>query len=286
MGIQELLQEARELESREKYKDAAIIYQKVFDRDQGDTLVAARLLIIYRKLKEYLKELAVIDDALANFRQREKAIQQKWIKDHPKAAGIGRSMLRQMEKGGDEASALGADPKVGVWLKRRALITRKIKGYKEPAGKRKKVTMPMSSAEQTNKTPFSSPKKTQRQNPPAQKSHPVKVNEPRQAPIRDIHPSLFIISLTYWVQLEKIDAAMPGHIAYLHRHYKKGDFLVSGRKVPRTGGIIIARGADRMTIEKIVKEDPFVKKGLAGVDIMEFSASQVGKNSNLGIKKG
>lgn len=269
MGIQELLQQARDLENRKKYKDAAIMYQKIFDRDHGDVLVAARLLIIYRKLKEYPKELAVIDAALANFRQREKTIQQKWIKDHPKAAGIGRSMLRQMEKGGDETFTLGADPKAGAWLKRRALIIPKIKGYKKSA-------------------PVSSPKKIQikKEKPPAQKLQPVKVEKPHQAPIRDIHPSLFIISLTYWVQLEKIDAAMPAHMAYLHRHYEAGDFLVSGRKVPRTGGIIIARAADRMTIEKIVKEDPFVKKELAGVDIIEFSTSQVGKNINLGIKKG
>ena len=69
-------------------------------------------------------------------------------------------------------------------------------------------------------------------------------------------------------------AAMRPHMAYLNKHYAAGQFLVSGRKVPREGGVILAVGESREQIEAIVKEDPFVSRGLADYRIIEFRESQ------------
>jgi uncharacterized protein YciI len=89
---------------------------------------------------------------------------------------------------------------------------------------------------------------------------------------------MFIISLTYKAPLEDIDAAMKEHISYLKKYYEEGKFLLSGRKVPRKGGIIIATAKNKIEVRKIAKEDPFYKKGLAGFTITEFNASQVNDN--------
>ena len=85
---------------------------------------------------------------------------------------------------------------------------------------------------------------------------------------------MFIIELTYTVDLAEIDAAMKSHVAWLDRHYKDGAFVASGRKVPRDGGIILATAPDRATVEAIVAEDPFVARGLAEARVIEFRASQ------------
>jgi uncharacterized protein YciI len=85
---------------------------------------------------------------------------------------------------------------------------------------------------------------------------------------------VFVIELVYKVDLAQIDAAMKAHVTWLNKHYAAGTFLVSGRKVPRDGGIIIAAGHDREQIEAIVREDPFVAGGLADVRLVEFRASQ------------
>jgi YCII-related domain len=61
---------------------------------------------------------------------------------------------------------------------------------------------------------------------------------------------------------------------FLNKYYAAGNFLVSGRKIPRDGGIILAVGKTRQQIEAIVKEDPFHKHGLADFRIIEFRASQ------------
>ncbi len=85
---------------------------------------------------------------------------------------------------------------------------------------------------------------------------------------------MFVIELIYKAELAQIDAAMKLHVAWLDRHYAAGTFLVSGRKVPRDGGVILASGVDRARLEAIVGEDPFVARGLADYRLIEFRASQ------------
>jgi uncharacterized protein YciI len=89
---------------------------------------------------------------------------------------------------------------------------------------------------------------------------------------------MFVIELTYKVPLTQIDAMMKEHVAFLDRHYAAGTFLLSGRKLPRDGGIIIAIGSDRARVEAIMAEDPFVSSGGADVRVIEFRASQRAKD--------
>jgi len=85
---------------------------------------------------------------------------------------------------------------------------------------------------------------------------------------------MFVIDLSYKVDLGEIDANMRAHVAFLKKYYAAGRFLVSGRKVPRDGGIILAVGESREQIEAIVREDPFVARGLADFRVIEFRDSQ------------
>jgi uncharacterized protein YciI len=85
---------------------------------------------------------------------------------------------------------------------------------------------------------------------------------------------MFVIELTYKADLIEIDAHMSAHVAFLNKHYAAGHFVVSGRKIPRDGGIILAVGKDRAEIEAIVEEDPFHQHHLAEFRIIEFRASQ------------
>jgi uncharacterized protein YciI len=86
--------------------------------------------------------------------------------------------------------------------------------------------------------------------------------------------TMFIIELIYKAPLTDIDAHMAAHVVFLKKYYTSGNFLVSGRKIPRDGGIIVAVGKNRQQIEAIVKEDPFYQHELADFRIIEFRASQ------------
>jgi uncharacterized protein YciI len=85
---------------------------------------------------------------------------------------------------------------------------------------------------------------------------------------------MFVIELNYKADLAAIDAHMAAHVKFLKKYYASGHFLVSGRKIPRDGGIILAVGRDREEIEAIAREDPFYARGLADVRVVEFRASQ------------
>ena len=85
---------------------------------------------------------------------------------------------------------------------------------------------------------------------------------------------MFIIELIYKVDLARIDAHMAAHVRFLKKYYAASNFLISGRKIPRDGGIILAVAESRSQIEAIVAEDPFHAHDLADFRIIEFRASQ------------
>ena len=86
--------------------------------------------------------------------------------------------------------------------------------------------------------------------------------------------SLFVVELIYTAPLADIDAAMTAHMRFIRKHYASGHFLVSGRKIPRDGGIILAVAGSREEIEAIMREDPFCARGLAEPRVIQFRASQ------------
>ena len=85
---------------------------------------------------------------------------------------------------------------------------------------------------------------------------------------------MFVIELVYKADLKEIDAHMTAHVRFLKKYYADGTFLVSGRKIPRDGGIILAAGKSKAQIEALIEEDPFHKHGLADFRVIEFRASQ------------
>jgi len=89
---------------------------------------------------------------------------------------------------------------------------------------------------------------------------------------------MFVIELVYKADLSDIDAHMKAHVAFLKKYYAAGIFLVSGRKIPRDGGVILAVAESREQLEAIVREDPFHVHGLAEFRVIEFRASQHAKD--------
>lgn len=92
---------------------------------------------------------------------------------------------------------------------------------------------------------------------------------------------MFIINLTYKVDLDLVNHHLDDHISYLEYHYSKGHFHVSGRKIPRTGGIILSTLKDKTLLLDILEKDPFKIHNLADYSIIEFEPSKTGKDFNF-----
>ncbi|PWE57241.1 GTP cyclohydrolase [Metarhizobium album] len=85
---------------------------------------------------------------------------------------------------------------------------------------------------------------------------------------------MLILSLTYIKSTQEADVHMQPHLAWVKEGYDKGWFLASGRKIPRTGGVILAVG-DRTAIEAFVAEDPFTIHGICTYEITEVALTTV-----------
>ena len=92
---------------------------------------------------------------------------------------------------------------------------------------------------------------------------------------------LFLILLDYLRPLPEIDRHLEEHRAFLTRHYAAGHFLLSGRKEPRTGGVIVAWATTRDDIARWIAEDPFHREGLASYEIIAWEATMAAPGFSL-----
>lgn len=81
---------------------------------------------------------------------------------------------------------------------------------------------------------------------------------------------MFVISLEYLVPLEQVEQHLDAHRTFLEQCYEDNIFIVSGRKNPRTGGIIISSMTDKKQLMKILAEDPFCQYNIAKYEVIEF----------------
>lgn len=84
--------------------------------------------------------------------------------------------------------------------------------------------------------------------------------------------TLYLILLTYVRPAEEVAAHVEEHRAYLRRHYAEGHFIVSGPRVPSTGGVVLARAASEDDARALIRDDPFSQLGIAEYQLIAFDA--------------
>ncbi|PTN09386.1 YciI family protein [Mangrovibacterium marinum] len=86
---------------------------------------------------------------------------------------------------------------------------------------------------------------------------------------------LFLITIEYKVELAQVEPYFEPHIAFVKRYVEAGNFLLTGKKIPRTGGLILAQVESREKLITLLNEDPFMELDLADFEITEIQLSQV-----------
>ncbi|WP_316429697.1 YciI family protein [Klebsiella oxytoca] len=85
--------------------------------------------------------------------------------------------------------------------------------------------------------------------------------------------TIAVVVLTYVKPLEEVDAQLAAHVEWLKQGYAEGIFLASGRTIPRSGGVILAKGDDMAALQNRLSLDPFQQSGVAKADIIPFEAT-------------
>ena len=81
---------------------------------------------------------------------------------------------------------------------------------------------------------------------------------------------MLIVDLNYTKPMSEVEKHLAAHRQFLSEHYDRGNFLASGPKDPRTGGIIVAL-VDEQTMKGIIQQDPFYQNQVAEYHITVFS---------------
>ncbi|WP_427005721.1 YciI family protein [Pseudarthrobacter sp. H2] len=85
---------------------------------------------------------------------------------------------------------------------------------------------------------------------------------------------MYVVSLTYKVPEEIVDFHLPAHVIWLQDAFDEGVFMVAGRKIPRTGALLLSN-AERDILDTALSKDPFYVNGVADFEVMEFHANRV-----------
>lgn len=85
---------------------------------------------------------------------------------------------------------------------------------------------------------------------------------------------MFAIVLKFSTNKSAAPKHMQGHNAWLRRGFDDQVFLTSGSLASKGGGVVLAHGEDAQSIERRVREDPFVVHDVVSATVLEFSPTK------------
>lgn len=85
---------------------------------------------------------------------------------------------------------------------------------------------------------------------------------------------MYLLILSYKKGLDAVEKYLDLHKVYLDKYYQLGNFIASGRRNPRVGGVIISKANSIDEVQAIIREDPFHKFEIADYEIIEFEPSK------------
>ena len=129
----DLIEKGRSLEQSGQFTAAAVLYERIMKVNPNDREAIKRLLMMYRRLKDFYKELSTIERALRSVADKNRAARGNWLAKNPQAAKVGQAILRSL--GGEQVTAYGNDSFVQQLLKRKDLLDRKLGGSRRRSSK-------------------------------------------------------------------------------------------------------------------------------------------------------
>lgn len=81
----------------------------------------------------------------------------------------------------------------------------------------------------------------------------------------------FIVAINYSAAFTEIEPIVPSHRQHIQAAVDAGIILLSGPRVPRTGGMVIARAESESVIQNMIDQDPYKIAGVAEYQVIEFT---------------
>ncbi len=125
-----LLVKAKEAESLGDSTKALALYQQVVNNDPLEELAWQRLMVIYRKQRDYKSELRIITLALKSYETHNKEAQKQWLLKNKKAATLFKSLAKSLGLTDSKGIITDNNPILDKWNHRKEWVTARLKKKK------------------------------------------------------------------------------------------------------------------------------------------------------------
>ena len=124
LGETSIIDKATELEKQGEAEKAAILYNKIIRNDPYNIPAYTRLMIIYRKLKLYKKELDTIKTGIRSFEQLYKPSNP--FEHNKKVKALSVALMRSTGLGDKKGNSFYQKEPIGTWTRRKLIVEKKL----------------------------------------------------------------------------------------------------------------------------------------------------------------
>lgn len=126
LKVEERNNEARQAEDQENLAKAIKLYEQNIREDYADEFAFDRLMIIYRKQKQYKDELRVINRGIDVFQQTMKEHLKRTLSRHIDGKKLEQLSNAILKKTGSKKEELHFPDPIDKWMKRREIVEEKL----------------------------------------------------------------------------------------------------------------------------------------------------------------
>lgn len=125
-SYEELIAEAKEAEQDQDLDKAAKIYERAQKLEPQEELPYNRLMIIYRKQKQYENELKVIEKGISAFEKMYEKRTKKILNRRPQATRLSNALIKSLGLKDKKGNAIFKPEPIAKWMKRKQMVEKKI----------------------------------------------------------------------------------------------------------------------------------------------------------------
>ena len=122
--LKEILREAKEAENTENIEDAIRLYQEAIDTDKLNEHAYNRLMMVFRRQKEYKKELGIIKAGIKVF---EEFYESKIPNKSKTITAISNKLNKSFGLADKKGNRIYSPEPIAKWKKRKLIVEKRIK---------------------------------------------------------------------------------------------------------------------------------------------------------------
>jgi tetratricopeptide (TPR) repeat protein len=118
---------AKQAEQEGDMAEAVKYYYQALKKDPADAIAYNRLMVYYRRRKEYRKELQVIQAAIASQQRYALDYQQTWVRRNKKTARTAKALAKSLGLINQKGMPVLETQQLNTWKKRMNIVRKRMK---------------------------------------------------------------------------------------------------------------------------------------------------------------